>query len=173
MDPYKLPDVAGALVPLTGLAELSIGFHPEPAVVPAALGHHKSLRCLIFDGLDPCSLEAGCLDLPNLLSLVLRWCSLKDTEVLPGITGLQRLTRIEFSMGLGPHFFDPQLVHLGQLQRMVFATQEPYYDDAELAMGRLPIDMAPSARRCSISTSAATGSPSSRSLLRSWQHYNV
>ena len=62
-DAMSLADVVGALVPLTGLAELSLGL-PQPAFVPAALGQFKGLQSLAFDDLRPCVLEAGCLDLP-------------------------------------------------------------------------------------------------------------
>ena len=64
-DAMTLTDVVGALVPLTGLAELSLGL-PQPAVVPAALGQFKGLQALAFEDLSPCALEAGCLDLPSL-----------------------------------------------------------------------------------------------------------
>lgn len=43
--PYTLADVVGALVPLTGLAELELGIL-RAAVVPAALGQLKGLRSL-------------------------------------------------------------------------------------------------------------------------------
>ena len=128
-DPHGvLINVLGALVSLPGLAELKLSFKGEPAVVPAALGQLKGLRSLFMRGLDPCVLEAGCLDLPNLLSLEAeqcRFCPLvapSDTadSWLPSLTALQRLTRIEFSDCTGPRFFDAQLAELPGLQRMMY-----------------------------------------------------
>ena len=43
---------------------------PLELLVPAALGQLQNLRSLELADLRPCVLEAGCLDLPNLLSLV-------------------------------------------------------------------------------------------------------
>ena len=63
-----LADVVGALVPLTGLAELSFELD-QPALIPAAMGQLMGLRSLEFRGLNPCALEAGCFDLPKLESL--------------------------------------------------------------------------------------------------------
>ena len=63
-----LVDAVHALVPLTGLAELTIECMQD-AVVPAALGQLKGLRSLSFYGFRSCVLEAGCFDLPNLQSL--------------------------------------------------------------------------------------------------------
>ena len=107
LEPYFFTCVVEALMPLTCLAELKLDFSSTAGEVPAALGQLKSLRSLELASLhnpysSSFSLEEGCLDLPNLVSLVFRWCNLEDTEVLPGITGLQRLTRIEFFMGVGP-----------------------------------------------------------------------
>ena len=49
--------------------------------------------------LEPCSYEAGCLDLPDLLRLAFYRCRFWDGEVLPGgVTALQRLTGIEFTL---------------------------------------------------------------------------
>ena len=133
--------VASSLVLLTGLAELSVGlptyFIPTQTqrellceygrvVVPAALGQLKGLRSLEITNFKPCDLEAGCFDLPKLRSLAFRGCRIQGrkriqgAEVLPGVTALQSLTRIEFSGGEGPSFFDPQLVQLPLLQHMVF-----------------------------------------------------
>ena len=68
LDPMTLADVVGALVPLTGLAELSFELD-QPALIPAAMGQLMGLRSLEFRGLNPCALEAGCFDLPKLESL--------------------------------------------------------------------------------------------------------
>ena len=57
--------------------------------------------------------------------------------MLLGITALQSLTRIDFSGGKGPRFFDPQLVQLGQLQRIVYRTSSPCCGGSCLA----PADM--------------------------------
>ena len=65
---YPLADVVRALVSLTRLAELNI-IYPQPAVVPAALGQLKGLQSVDFLALSSCVLEAGCFDLPKLLSL--------------------------------------------------------------------------------------------------------
>ena len=95
IDPYSLADVVGALVPLTGLAELRMGSVGR-AVVPAALGLLKGLRSLTLRFMRPCVLTVGCLELPNLESLVFDHCDCEDAKVLPGVTALQCLTRIEF-----------------------------------------------------------------------------
>ena len=71
-EPYTLADVVAALVPLTGLAELTLGFIKD-VVVPAALGQLKGLRSLELHGLRSCAVEAGCFDLPNLACLVFPW----------------------------------------------------------------------------------------------------
>ena len=119
--PYTLADVVGALVPLTGLAELTLGIL-RAAAVPAALGQLKGLRTLELQGLQFGVFEADCFDLPNLVSLVFRGCSLEG--MVPGVTAIQSLTRIEFG-GIGPPFFDAQLAELPRLQRMVCSTSEP------------------------------------------------
>ena len=140
-DVMTLTDVVGALVPLTGLADLSLGL-PQSAVVPAALGQFKGLQSLAFYDLRPCVLEAGCLDLPKLQSLEFGQCLFEeDAQVLPGITALQCLTCIEFSGFLGSCFFDPGLSRL-QLQRMVMS-HDPCddYDDDSPWLLRLPADM--------------------------------
>ena len=136
-DPYSLADVVGALVSITGLAELQIG-SSKPAMVPAALGHHKGLRVLELYGMCPCVLEAGCLDLPILQSLDFKRCTFQDAGVLPGVSALQRLTRIEVLYGEGPVTFVPQLVHLFGLQRLVLP-RSPYSSPPGLL--RLPADM--------------------------------
>lgn len=139
-DPYVLPDVVDALVPVTGLAELSIGIF-QPSVVPAALGQLKQLRTLHFLGLRPDAFQAGCFDLPNLVSLHFRACDVTDAHVLPGISALQSLTSIEFSEGLRPRFFCPQLVQLPRLQRMVFQAGVVGQGDACSRLSKLPADM--------------------------------
>ena len=73
--------VVGALAALTGLLELSIAFD-RSAVVPATLGQLKELRKLEFCGLDACVLEAGCLDLPNLVSLDFKSCDFCDAQYM-------------------------------------------------------------------------------------------
>ena len=101
IDTRILDGVAGALVSLTGLAELKLESQVKgaqafkPAAVPAALGQLKSLRSLAFAGLCYCVFRAGCLDLPKLLSLEFRSCIFDDAEVLPGVSALESLTRIE------------------------------------------------------------------------------
>ena len=123
VDPCILAGVASALVPLAGLAELSIDLHPsQRAVVPAALGQLKGLQALQITGFSPCVLEAGCFELPSLLSLHFRCCGVGDAEVLPGVTSLQSLTRLTFSGGCAPPFFDHQLVQLPVLKYMAFET---------------------------------------------------
>ena len=145
---YPLPNVVGALVSLTGLVELTIGF-PQPAVVPAALGRLTGLRSLEFDSLVSCVLEAGCLDLPNLLSLNFCECDMSsDAEVLARVPVLPSLTSIEFCDGSGPPFV-AQLAQLPRLQRMVFETAEPSWAGGTFAhcpyayvgLPRLPADM--------------------------------
>ena len=145
---HSLADVVGALVSLTDLAELELTVehsymrtHHRPDVVPAALGQLKGLRSLKFRDLESCSLEAGCLDLPRLLSLDFRHCKFRNAAVLPGVSALQSLTRIEISQGCGPRFFDPQLVQLHGLQRMVFKIDERICLGGALGLTRIPADM--------------------------------
>ena len=145
--PYTLAGVVDALVPLTGLAELSIGFH-GPTVVPAALGQLKGLRSLKLCHTYPCVLNARCLELPNLQSLDFRQCCVKDGEVLPSVTALQCLTRIEFTGDEGPFRFDPKLVQIPVLQRIVisqdtdeFGRLYNMYDGVPPRPLRLPADM--------------------------------
>ena len=139
-DPYILAGVAGALAPLTGLEELSIGLFRR-AVLPAALGKLTQLHELHFAGLNPCSLEAGCLDLPSLQSLVFHSCNLGDAELLPGVTALQSLTYLQFIGGQGPRFLDPQLERLPQLQVLMLETSKPCHGGARLGLATLPADM--------------------------------
>ena len=124
--------VASSLVSLMGLVELSVAlplcYSVTPSAfgrvgVPGALGQLKGLRSLEVTCFDPCNLETGCFDLPKLRSLAFRSCNLEGAEVLPGVSALQSLTRIEFSGGQGPSFFDPQLVQLPLLQHMVFQSE--------------------------------------------------
>ena len=74
--PVALPDVVGALVSLTGLADLAITAMTslQPAIMPAALGQLTSLRWLRLCGLSLSTCEAGCFDLPNLHGLELQLC---------------------------------------------------------------------------------------------------
>ena len=118
---------------------------PKSAVVPAALGQLKALRSLDIHGLCARALEAGCLDLPDLRSLVFERCEFEGAEALPGVTALQRLTRIKFSGGQGPRFFDPQLTQVPRVQRITF-TQDVYLDGADSVAAppelfKLPADM--------------------------------
>ena len=147
-EPCTLADVVGALVPLTGLMELSLRL-PQPAVVPAALGRFKGLQSLELQAFSPCVLEAGCLDLPSLVSLSFHGCDFdEDAEELPGVNALQRLTEIEFT-GEGSRFFDPRLVQLPGLQRLVLCCDLYDFDDddddaensAPARLLRLPADM--------------------------------
>ena len=125
-DEFWLADIVSALVPLTGLAELSICSPDQrldqPAVAPAALGQLKGLRSLALRDFSPCILEAGCLDLPNLMSLEFEGCYFEEeAQVLPGVTALQCLTRFELSGFQGTCSFDPGLVQLSQLERLVLS----------------------------------------------------
>ena len=126
VDHYSLADVVGALVSMTALAGLHLGF-PRRAVVPAALGQLKGLRSLKLSGIRRCVLEAGCLDLPNLRSLAFAECKFRDAEVLPGVSALQRLTCIDFNGRKGVRFFDPRLVRLPELQCLVLSRLYPPY----------------------------------------------
>ena len=133
-----LADVVRALVPLTGLAEL--GFTSEhPAVVPAALGQLKALRSLALMCFKSCIFEAGCFDLPNLLSLsFFSGGSVEGAEVLGSVPALPSLTRIAFSNSSAPSFA-AQLLRLPRLQHMAFESEEPYADgdnDAYLGLSR-------------------------------------
>ena len=118
--PSVLADVAHALASLTGLAHLSIDIY-APAVLPAALGQLKGLLTLEFMGLDPCTFEAGCLDLPNLLWLRFSFCRFEGYEVLPGVSALQSLLKFELVKNQGLSFIDPQLTQLPRLQQIVFS----------------------------------------------------
>ena len=143
IDPFNLNDVVGALAPLTGLADLCLGLSHD-AVVPAALGQFKGLRSLALYKLCPCVLEAGCLDLPNLQSLEFDECTFEeDAQVLPGVTALRCLTRIEFTGVDATCFFDPGLSQLPQLQHIVMSPDTLDEDEIEGHLGllRLPADM--------------------------------
>ena len=127
------------------MAELKLSYSFDafqPAVVPAALGQLKGLRSLEIADLNPCVLEVGCLDLPNLLSLDFRDCRCEHAQVLPVGPALKSLTRVEFCGGQGPLFFDHQLVQLPRLQRMVFDnTGGLRYAGACPWLSRPPADM--------------------------------
>ena len=143
--PYTVTGVVNSLAHLTGLAELRLCLPArvpgQPVLVPATLGQHKALRSIVFQRIDRCVLEAGCLDLPNLLSLKFGYCEFWEAAVLPGVSALQSLTCIEFSGGQTPRFMDFQLVHL-PLQHMEYAPSGSHrYDDARSALARLPADM--------------------------------
>ena len=92
---YPLADVVRALVSLTRLAELNI-IYPQPAVVPAALGQLKGLQSVDFLALSSCVLEAGCFNLPKLLSLEFTGCHIEDAAGLASVPALPSLTSIEF-----------------------------------------------------------------------------
>ena len=146
-EPYALADVVGALVPLTGLVDLSLTFFKYGGIhlVPAALGQLKALRSLTFTDICTCVLEAGCLELPGLQSLDFLRCKFPDAEVLPGVSALQCLTGIGFSGGTGPVTLDPQLAQLPGLQRMVFSQDADFELHLELGPPgplRVPYDMA-------------------------------
>ena len=70
---HVVSDIVTALVPLTGLAELALWWQGE-AVVPAALAQLTGLRSLELSHLVSTVLEAGGLNLPNLVSLDFQWC---------------------------------------------------------------------------------------------------
>ena len=111
-------------------------------VVPAALGQLKGLQALAFQGLHRCALQAGCLDLHNLQSLVLSGCSFRDAQVLPSITALCSLTCIEFLGGQGPGFFDPQLIQLPRLQHISYNADEAWLGGPHVGLPpRLPADL--------------------------------
>ena len=142
-DRFSLADMVSVLVPLTGLAELSVWW---PDVVPATLAQLQGLRSLTLETFfRPLVFEAGCLNLPNLLSLRIdRWCSVEGALMLPCVTGLQRLTCIEFSNGLHMPHVDPQLVQLPQLQGLVYSDMSPcraLYEGASPGLFSLPADM--------------------------------
>ena len=140
---------------LKRLAELTlyVSVSDVASLVPASLGQLQTLRSLELGYLEPCVLEVGCLDLPNLLSLTFQGCHFMDTERIPGVTALRSLTRIEFLGSQGPRFFDSQLVELPQLQNAVFETggsrDDIFYDTTDELRGsglclwltRLPADM--------------------------------
>ena len=143
-DRFCLADIVSGLVPLTGLAELCV-WAQQPDVVPAALAQLKGLRSLALQCFNPLVFEAGCLDLPGLLSLNFGDCRFKeDAQTLPGVTALLRLTSIEFPTHQKLFVFDPQLVQLPRLQRLDISPrdicQAVYCDDSP-GLFRLPADM--------------------------------
>ena len=168
-DEGTLGTFVGALVPLTGLAELSLNF-PRAAVVPAALGQLKGLRSLLLYNMQPCVLEAGCLVLPLLERLQFACCNFQGAEVLPGVTALQCLTSIVFTDS-GPYFFERELVQLPRLARVVISLD--YLDEDEVCSGdhpgllRLPADMGLLSLSLWTSTSAGSGLHTSCMLSRS------
>ena len=137
---YTVAGVVGALVSLTGLAELSLCL-PRSKTVPAALGQLKGLRSLVLSQSNFCDFEAGCLELPNLLSLEFAGCSFPDAERLPCVTALQNLASIKLLYGPGPRFFDHQLVQLPRLQQIIFEPCEPSGGTACPWLSRPPADM--------------------------------
>ena len=143
-DPYALADLVGALVSLTGLAELRVGF-PKPAVVPAVLGQLTGLRVLELYDICPCALEAGCFDLPDLEGLVFVECTFQDAEVLLGVSALQHLAHIEILCCDALYGVDAQLAQLPGLQRLVLSRESQFQDltsfSSPPAPLRLPADM--------------------------------
>ena len=139
VEPRVLAGVAGALAPLTGLVDLRIELY-NYTVVPAALGQLKGLKHLDFTGLLACTLEAGCFDLPNLVSLRFEHCEFQDAEVLPSHTALQSLVRIDFSSECQGHPFFVELVALPRLEHMGLATSEPNEGPARSPLARLPVN---------------------------------
>ena len=129
---FAVANMVDALGPLKGLAELTFNLCCEEALVPASLGQLQTLRSLELGYFRPCALEAGCLDLPNLLSLTFDHCHFVDAEGLPGASALRSLRRIEFLCCQGPRFFDSQLVQLRHLQHMIFETGGTRDDGVEL-----------------------------------------
>ena len=96
MDPPRLERRSDRPGATDGLAELAIEL-PVSCVVPAALAQLKGLRALEFiSRVHTAVLEAGCLDLPNLASLKFRWCMFHADKVLPSVSALQSLTRLNF-----------------------------------------------------------------------------
>ena len=143
--PYNLAGVVSNLVHLTGLAELTLHLPakvPRQAVtVPAAIGRLKALRLIELSRIACCILEAGCLDLPNLLSIKFVHCDFPPAAVLPGATALQRLTRLEFlCCSQTPPFFDPQCVQL-LLQHLIYAPGMWARDCARVRLAMLPADL--------------------------------
>lgn len=78
---------------------------------------------------------------PNLLSLTFWHCDFLDAGGLPGVTALQSLTRLVFSHGHTPPYFDRQLVQLPCLQHMEYAPCVWVCDNAPVGLTRLPADM--------------------------------
>ena len=136
--PYTVAGMVDALISMSRLATLELGF-PQSTVVPAALGQLQGLRRLVLKNLRHCALEAGCLALPNLISLDFDSCWFADPGVLPGITALQSLTSIKSYLGRGPCLFDHQLVQLPRVQHIVSNALSG--GDASCWLSRLPTDM--------------------------------
>ena len=139
-DPFALDDIVDALVPVTGLVELRICL-PRAAQVPTSLGQLKGLQSLELSKIRHCVLAPGCLDLPNLLSLDFRQCTFAHANVLPEVSALQSLTRIQFLGGAVPAFFDPQLAQLPRLAHMVYHSDACRGGGAYPWLSRLPADM--------------------------------
>ena len=145
-DHFCLADMVSALAPLTGLSELTLWLD-QPDVLPAALAQLKGLRSLTLKYFEHLSFEAGCLDLPDLLSLKFMYCCFEENgQMLLGVTALQRLTCIEFTNDHDQKMpvFDPQLVQLPRLQRLVFSPEylcRVVYDGVSPGLFSLPADM--------------------------------
>ena len=139
-DPFALDDIVHALVPLTGLVELRMCL-PRAAQVPTSLGQLKGLQSLELSKLCPCVFAPGCLDLPNLLSLDFWLCTFAHASVLPEVSALQSLTRIQFLGDVVPVFFDPQLAQLPRLAHMLYHSNGCRGGGAHPWLSRLPADM--------------------------------
>ena len=178
-DKFLLADVVSALTPLTGLAELRLGL-PQTAVVPAALGQFKGLRSLTLYRFRISVLKAGCLELPNLLSLQFILCDFpKYAQVLPSVTGLQCLTRLAFSGGQEVRRFDTCVVQLPQLQHLAVSPLTLADDVCSVGapgLFRLPADMgllSSSLLHFNITGLGLMHIPLAVTLLRALQHLNA
>ena len=135
-DHHVLADLADALASLTGLEDLRIEMS-NSAALHEELGQLKGLKHLEFWNLSSCTLEAGCFDLPNLVSLIFEQCTFEDADALPSHTALQSLTHIDFSTTCQGHPFFSELLELPRLRYMGLATCEPYKGAARLEVARL------------------------------------
>ena len=178
-DSCSLADVVGALVALTDLAQLSIGFpkYANIQLVPAALGQLKALQSLKVSCMQNCVLEPGCLELPNLQSLEFSQCNIPGAEVvLPGVSALQFLRCIEFFESDGPVTFYPELTQAPGLQRLVLSRMDEPDDELDLGPLRLPADMGPlrsTLLHLDISGNLGTRFPLSLTQLVALEHLNT
>ena len=134
-----LATLVDALVPLTGLAELSIALCS--AVLPAALGQLKGLQALSLCSMKPCVFEAGCFDLPKLQSLDFQGCVFEDAVMLPSATGLQSLRHVRVIDCQGPSFFARfPSAHFPELPLVTMYSHGPWHRGAHQKLARLPAD---------------------------------